>query len=58
MNEQDEEWDDERFIAAVRLCARDGAKDMIQGIFRKADAFTGTAKQHDDMTLLIVKLVV
>jgi sigma-B regulation protein RsbU (phosphoserine phosphatase) len=58
MNEQDEEWDDERFIAAARSCVRDGAKDMIQAIFRKADAFTGAAKQHDDMTLLIVKLIV
>ncbi len=57
MNEQDEEWDDERFIAAARSCVRDSAKDMIHEIFRKADAFTGTAKQHDDMTLLIVKLL-
>jgi serine phosphatase RsbU (regulator of sigma subunit) len=29
---------------------------MIEGIFRCADAFTGNAKQYDDMTLLVMKL--
>jgi serine phosphatase RsbU (regulator of sigma subunit) len=29
---------------------------MIQSIFREADAFTGAAKQYDDMTLLVMKL--
>jgi sigma-B regulation protein RsbU (phosphoserine phosphatase) len=56
MNEQDEEWEEERFISAARACARAGAKEMIEGIFRCADAFTGNAKQYDDMTLLVMKL--
>jgi len=29
---------------------------MIEGIFERADAFTGAAKQYDDMTLLVMKL--
>jgi len=29
---------------------------MIGAIFAAADAFTGAAKQYDDMTLVIVKV--
>jgi phosphoserine phosphatase RsbU/P len=56
MNEQDEEWEEERFIGAAREGWGNCAKDMIEGIFRRADAFTGLAKQYDDMTLLVMKL--
>jgi sigma-B regulation protein RsbU (phosphoserine phosphatase) len=56
MNEQDEEWEEDRFIAASRAVANDASKAMIEGIFRRADAFTGAAKQYDDMTLLVMKL--
>ena len=56
MNERDEEWEEDRFIAAAGECAGSGAKEMIGGIFRRVDAFTGSAKQYDDMTLLVVKL--
>ena len=55
-NEQDDEWEEDRFIAAAKACAPGSAKEMIQGIFRKVDAFTGSAKQYDDMTLLVLKL--
>jgi sigma-B regulation protein RsbU (phosphoserine phosphatase) len=56
MNEQDEEWEEDRFIAAARSDSAAPAKEIIQGIFRRADAFTGAAKQYDDMTLLVMKL--
>ena len=56
LNEQEEEWEEERFIAAARQCAARSAKEMIQEIFRAADAFTGSARQYDDMTLLVMKL--
>ena len=56
MNEQDEEWEEDRFIAAARICSHGTAREMIDGVFRNADAFTGTAKQYDDMTLLAMKL--
>jgi sigma-B regulation protein RsbU (phosphoserine phosphatase) len=56
MNEQDEEWDEERFIAAGRQCAQGTAREMIDAVFRSADTFTGAAKQYDDMTLLVMKL--
>jgi sigma-B regulation protein RsbU (phosphoserine phosphatase) len=56
LNEREEEWEEERFIPAAQQCRQMSAKDMIQAIFRAADAFTGNAKQYDDMTLLVMKL--
>jgi sigma-B regulation protein RsbU (phosphoserine phosphatase) len=56
LNEQEEEWEEERFIPAAQVCRELSAKEMIQSIFREADAFTGAAKQYDDMTLLVMKL--
>jgi sigma-B regulation protein RsbU (phosphoserine phosphatase) len=56
MNEQDEEWEEDRFIAAAGAVAQEKSKAIVEGIFRRADAFTGAAKQYDDMTLLVMKL--
>ncbi len=56
MNERDEEWEEERFIAAAQDCRGLDAMHIIRAIFRGADAFTGQAKQYDDMTLLVMKL--
>jgi sigma-B regulation protein RsbU (phosphoserine phosphatase) len=55
-NEAEEEWEEDRFIAAARRCSGLAAREMIRAIFRDADEFTGKAKQYDDMTLLIVRL--
>jgi sigma-B regulation protein RsbU (phosphoserine phosphatase) len=56
LNEQDEEWEEERFLAAARRASCQKASAVIQAIFREADLFTGSAKQFDDMTLLVVKI--
>jgi sigma-B regulation protein RsbU (phosphoserine phosphatase) len=55
MNEREEEWEEDRFLAASRTCAGSTAREMIQYIMRSADAFTGPAPQYDDMTLLVIK---
>lgn len=55
-NEREEEWEEDRFIAAARACSSQTARDMIRSVFHAADEFTGKAKQYDDMTLLILKL--
>jgi len=56
LNEAEEEWEEERFVAAAQAAKGLSAKGMIEAIFRAADAFTGAAKQYDDMTLLVVKV--
>jgi sigma-B regulation protein RsbU (phosphoserine phosphatase) len=56
LNEREEEWEEDRFIAASERCRGLDARHMIEAIFEAADSFTGAAKQYDDMTLLIVKV--
>lgn len=56
LNEQEEEWEEDRFIAAAKAACANPAKQVAEAIFRGADAFTGSARQYDDMTLLVMKI--
>jgi sigma-B regulation protein RsbU (phosphoserine phosphatase) len=54
MNQADEEWGEERLIACVERCRGMNAKEVVQSVFQEADAFVSGAKQHDDMTLVVL----
>ncbi|MBV9404931.1 MAG: SpoIIE family protein phosphatase, partial [Acidobacteriaceae bacterium] len=57
MTVDDEEWGEERMLDAARSApANAPAQDILDVIFHAADEFTAGAEQHDDMTLLIMKL--
>jgi sigma-B regulation protein RsbU (phosphoserine phosphatase) len=57
MTHEDEEWGEERMMAAAAACPRDAnAEAVLKTIFDEADRFTSGAPQHDDMTMLILKL--
>jgi len=56
MTKTDEEWGEERMIAAARASLRKQANVVLDDLFAAADAFTAGAPQHDDMTLLVLKL--
>ena len=56
MTTQDEEWGEERMIAAAAAVRKQSAEEILRALFTAADAFTAGAPQHDDMTLLILKL--
>jgi phosphoserine phosphatase RsbU/P len=56
MNNQDEEWGEERMIPALTACADKSAEQIIPIIMEGADRFADGAPQHDDMTLVVVKL--
>jgi phosphoserine phosphatase RsbU/P len=56
MTMDDEEWGEERMIAAARACRALPAAQMIDQMIAAADAFAGGAPQHDDMTLVVVKV--
>jgi sigma-B regulation protein RsbU (phosphoserine phosphatase) len=56
MTHDDEEWGEERMIAAARAVQGKTAEEVLRALFRATDAFTAGAPQHDDMTLLILKL--
>jgi phosphoserine phosphatase RsbU/P len=56
MTHDDEEWGEERLIAAAEKVKDKAACEILREIFDAADAFTAGAPQHDDMTLLVLKL--
>jgi len=43
-------------IAAAQACRALPAEQMIERLMAAADAFTAGAPQHDDMTLVVVKV--
>lgn len=58
MNPVEEEWGEERMVAAVRSLAHQSgctvdAEQVLNCVLDAADAFTSGAVQHDDMTLLV-----
>jgi sigma-B regulation protein RsbU (phosphoserine phosphatase) len=57
MNSADEEWDEARLMESVRACQNRSALEMIDCLMRDADAFVAGAPQHDDMTIMIVKVL-
>ena len=57
MNSSDEEWGEQRLIATVEHCASVSAEGVLDEIFAAADTFVAGAKQHDDMTLVVLKVV-
>ena len=55
MNLDDEEWGEDRLIDAIRGCKISSAQQLLECIFDAATRFAGTAPQHDDMTLVVVR---
>ena len=56
MNDADEEFDEARLIDAVRSGARMNANHLIDHIIGACDDFAAGAPQHDDMTLVVVRV--
>jgi sigma-B regulation protein RsbU (phosphoserine phosphatase) len=56
MTHDDEEWGEDRMMAAAAKASDSRAEEILRSIFAEADTFTAGAPQHDDMTLLILKL--
>jgi sigma-B regulation protein RsbU (phosphoserine phosphatase) len=55
MNVADEEWGEERMIATIRSCSGLSPSEAISHLMQAADAFVAGAKQHDDMTLVVLQ---
>lgn len=56
MNAADEEWGEERFVESLKTCTDLPAAGILSSIMHAADAFAGGAKQHDDMTLVVLQV--
>jgi serine phosphatase RsbU (regulator of sigma subunit)/dihydrofolate reductase len=55
-NASEDEWGETRMIAEAQAHADLHAEELLQRLFRAADAFAAGAPQHDDMTLLVMRL--
>jgi phosphoserine phosphatase RsbU/P len=56
MNRQNEEYGEERLKRSVEKYAAGTATEIVNGILADVQAHAGKAKQHDDMTIVVVKL--
>jgi len=57
MNPADEEWGEERLVACVRTLQKETAPEMIAELIASADQFAAGAKQHDDMTIIVARVL-
>jgi len=56
MNAADDEFDEPRLMEAVRSGVGLNASELIDHVMIACDAFVGGAPQHDDMTLVVVRV--
>jgi sigma-B regulation protein RsbU (phosphoserine phosphatase) len=56
-NPAQDEWGEDPLIDAARACREQPASEMIARIMAAADAFAAGAPQHDDMTLVVARVV-
>ena len=56
MNRQNEEFGEKRLVQAVSRHRTRSASELIRCICDEVKAFTGDAVQHDDMTMVVVKV--
>ena len=57
MNPSDEEWGEARMMEAIERSASLSAAELIEKLMQAADAFASGAKQHDDMTLVVLRVL-
>ena len=56
MNDRDEEWGEERVIELAKTCHGLPALESMRRILVAAQAFARGAPQHDDMTLVVLRV--
>jgi len=57
MNARDEEWGEERLVDLAKACHGFPAVEVMRRLLAAAQAFAGAAPQHDDMTLVVLRVV-
>ena len=56
MNAHDEEWGEDRLIEFAKTCHGLPAFEAMTRILAAAEAFAAGASQHDDMTLVVLRV--
>jgi len=57
MNARDEDWGEDRLIEFAKTCHGPPALEAMTRILAAAEAFAGGASQHDDMTLVVLRVL-
>ena len=57
MNARDEEWGEDRLIEFAKTCYGLPAFETMNRILAAAEAFASGAPQHDDMTLVVLRVL-
>jgi sigma-B regulation protein RsbU (phosphoserine phosphatase) len=58
MNARNEEWGEHRFIEFASACPGLSASETLIRIMAAAEEFAAGAPQHDDMTLVVLRVLV
>jgi sigma-B regulation protein RsbU (phosphoserine phosphatase) len=57
MNPQEEEWGEEKMIETIKKFYGAASNEMLHHLVEHADKFAAGAKQHDDMTLVVLRVI-
>lgn len=58
INEVDQEFGETRVLQALQSSPRETAENTLKNLLAAVDAFTGATRQHDDITLLVLRATV
>jgi sigma-B regulation protein RsbU (phosphoserine phosphatase) len=56
INDADQEYRESRLLASIESAAQESSEAMLKGIMAAVNAFTGAARQHDDITCLVLRV--
>ena len=56
MNSRQEQFGEERLSKTIEQFASGTAAEIMDGIFTAIKSFVGKTKQHDDMTIVVIKI--
>lgn len=57
MNPAEEEWGEDAMLAELKKITGKSAKEILHHIVAQADKFANGARQHDDMTMIVVRVL-
>ncbi len=55
VNDRGEEYGDARLVSLIGQKPEESAKETVKRLMADLDAFVGSARQHDDLTVLIAR---
>ncbi len=57
MNPAEEEWSEDEMLERLKTVTEKTAAEILPFIVACADEFANGAKQHDDMTMIVIKII-